>query len=77
MKEPGFAAFIPLIIMTIPVIILNITIAIRKGKNPAVYGVISVIPMIGFFLCLYLASLTDKAINEKIEKIINILESRQ
>ena len=77
MEDPRFAAFISLIIMTIPIIILNITIAIRKDKNPALYGVLSVIPMIGFFLCLYLASLTDKAINEKIEKIINILESRQ
>ena len=76
MEQLGFSAFIPLIIMTIPIIILNITIAIRKGKNPAVYGVFSIIPMIGFFLCLYLASLTDKSINEKIEKIIKILESR-
>ena len=74
-QSRGFPAFIPLILMTIPIVILNITIAIRKGKNPAMYGILSIIPILGFFVCLYLASLTDKSINEKIEKIIKILES--
>jgi hypothetical protein len=40
------------------------------------YGILSVLPPIGFFLAVYLASLTDKSISKKIDKIINLLETR-
>ncbi len=75
-QSGGFSAFIPLIIMMIPIVILNITIAKRKGKNAVVYGIFSIIPAVGLFISVYLASLTDKSVNEKIDKIIKSLESR-
>ena len=69
-------SFISLLIMSIPILIFNIFLAKRKGKNPVYYGILSLIPLVGFYLAIYLASLIDKSINEKIDKIINMLESR-
>jgi hypothetical protein len=75
-QQPGIISFIPLIIMTIPIVIFNVFLSKRKGRDPIVFGVLSVIPLVGFYLALYLASLTDKSISEKIDKIITLLESR-
>lgn len=71
-----FAAFIPLFIMTVPIIIFNIFLSKRKGRSPFLYGILSIIPFVGLYLAIYLASLTDKIISEKIDKIISILESK-
>ncbi|MEA2031568.1 MAG: hypothetical protein U9Q16_00925 [Patescibacteria group bacterium] len=77
MEQPNtFAAFIPLIIMIIPLIILNIFIAIRKGKNSVLFGILSLLPLVGFYIAIYLSSLTDKSIDEKIDKILNLIEQR-
>jgi len=75
-QQPGFLAFIPLIMMTMPIVIINIFIAKRKGRNPILHGALSLIPLVGFYLAIYLASLTDKSVGEKIDKIIQLLESR-
>lgn len=75
-QGPGFAAFVPLLVLSIPIIIFNVFLAKRKGRNPFLYGALSIIPLIGFYLAIYLASLTDKSLSEKIDKIINLLESR-
>ncbi|MFH2046789.1 MAG: hypothetical protein ABIK92_16785 [Pseudomonadota bacterium] len=75
-ETAGFAAFIPLILMTLPIIIFNIFLSKRKGRRPFLYGILSIIPVVGFYLALYLASLTDKTISEKIDKIISLLESK-
>ncbi len=75
-QQPGFLSLVPLMVMTIPIIIFNVFLSKRKGKNPILYGALSLFPLVGFYLAIYLASLTDKSISEKIDKIINLLESR-
>jgi len=40
----SIASFIPLFIMTIPIVTMNIFISKRKGKNPFIYGLLSLIP---------------------------------
>jgi hypothetical protein len=74
--QPGIASFIPLLIMTIPIVIFNVFLSKRKGRNPIAYGALSLIPLVNFYLAVYLASLTDKSISDKIDKIITLLESR-
>ena len=77
MGQPNtFAPFIPLFIMTIPILILNIFIALRKGKNSVLFGILSLLPLVGFYIAIYLSSLTDKSIDEKIDKILNLIEQR-
>jgi hypothetical protein len=77
MEQPNtFAPFIPIMIMTVPILILNIFIALRKGKNSVLFGILSLLPLVGFYIAIYLSSLTDKSIEEKIDKILNLLEQR-
>ncbi len=75
-QQAGFASFIPLIIFTLPIVIFNGFLAKRKGRSIVKYCILSLIPLVGFYLGLYLASLTDKSISEKIDRILSILESR-
>lgn len=76
-QPPGLSQFIPLMILTIPIVIFNVFLAKRKGKNSISYGALSLIPLVGFYLAIYLASLTDKTICHKIDQIVKLLESRQ
>lgn len=58
------------VILMIPVVVLNVSIAKRKGKNAAEYGWLSVIPFVGYFLAIYLISLTDKSLQDKVDRIL-------
>ncbi len=60
-------------LLTIPMAILNASIAKRKGKSSSEFGWLSIIPFVGYLLTIYLVSLTDKALLDKIDKILNIL----
>ena len=75
-QQTSFGSFLPLIIMTISIVIFNIFLSKRKGKNLVLYGIVSLIPLVGFYLAIYLASLTDKSVSDKIDKIIKMLESK-
>ena len=60
-------------ILMVPIIVLNVLIAKRKGKNVAEYGWLSVIPFVGYFLTIYLLSLTDKALQDKVDRIFEVV----
>jgi uncharacterized membrane protein len=75
-QQPGFASFIPLIILTLPIVFINVSLAKRKGKSLIAYGLLSLIPIVGIYFGIFLASLTDKSLNEKIDKIISLLDER-
>ncbi len=59
------------LILTIPFIFLNFSISKRKGKNPMMFGLLSVIPLVGMFLSIYLVSLTDFEVLKKLDQIVD------
>jgi hypothetical protein len=63
------ASFLPMILLSIPFMILNGIISKRKGKNQIGYILLSLLPLVGFCLTIYLVSLLDKDIQDKINKI--------
>ena len=65
---------IPFLIIGIPTAILNANIAKRKGKSSAFHGWMSLIPFVGFLLAIYLVSLSDKDLVDKIERILAAIE---
>ena len=78
MDQPNlFGLFLPLLITTLPFIFLNGAIALKKGKNPIIYAIYSIIPFVGFYLTIYLISLPDHDLNEKIDKIIDLLSEQE
>jgi len=68
------ARFLPMIILGIICVIFNIFIAPRKGRSRILYGILAVIPFFGFFSVLYLVSLPEKIIENKLDKIIELLQ---
>jgi hypothetical protein len=61
------------LLIAVPLAILNGTIAKRKGKSGAEFGWLSIIPFVGPFVAVYLVSLTDKALLEKVDRIAEAL----
>ena len=64
-----WALFLPMILLSIPFMILNGIISKRKGKNQVGYILLSLLPLVGLCLTIYLVSLLDKDIQDKINKI--------
>lgn len=64
------------LILMIPFAILNASIARRKGRSGAEFGWLSVIPFVGFFIAIYLVSLTDKVLQDKVDKILQVLSAQ-
>ena len=67
------AQFLPMIILAIPLAILNFNIAKRKGKSSGLFAFLGLIPLVNFFSFLYLISLIDKEVIDKLNSIIEKL----
>ena len=74
---PGFAAFIPLLVMTLPLIFICHRLAKDKGKNVALYTILGIIPLVNYYILFYLVGTTNKAMEEKIDKVLSIIEGQK
>jgi hypothetical protein len=63
--------FITLILITIPFAILNGVIARRKGKSSVLFGLLRLIPFLGLLFAIYLVSLHDKDLIDKINRLLD------
>lgn len=67
--QPIFS-ILPILFCSLPFIFLNQSVARKKGKSSAMYGVLGAIFIVNFFCYLYLISLPDKSIVEKLDKLL-------
>ena len=67
----GFASFIPIILIGVPFVIFAAKFAKRKGKDRVPYVLMSLIPFVGLFVLMWLASLTDKVVLDRLEQLEN------
>ncbi len=65
-----FDLLVLLLLFVLPIVILSFIIAPRKGKNPILYGLLSLIPVVNIYIICYLISLTDKSVIEKLDAIL-------
>ena len=70
----GFEGFIPLIIMLVLFGIAAYSIGKRKGKNRLVCFLLCLIPLFNGFYLVYLVSLTDKNVIERLDYLENLLK---
>ena len=73
--NPGIK-IIPIILMTITFVVLSYHVAKRKGKSPGLFFLLSFIPFINLFLFIYLISLTDKSVLDKLDLIMEIVDKK-
>ncbi len=72
--EPSYPLLFDLLVILLlfvsPIVVLSFIIAPRKGKNPILYGLLSLIPVMNIYIICYLISLTDKSVIEKLDAIL-------
>lgn len=59
------------LLLNFPFLMFNILVAKRKGKSRIKYGLLSMIPYAPFYLTMYLVSVTDQEIKDKLDSLIN------
>ena len=65
-----FDLLVLLLLFVLPIVVLSFIIAPRKGKNPILYGLLSLIPVMNIYIICYLISLTDRSVIEKLDAIL-------
>ena len=65
---------ITFLLMSIPFIFLNVSIAKRKGKSPSLYGWLSIIPGLSAVLAFYLISLTSLDVLTRLDEIEELIK---
>jgi hypothetical protein len=66
----------PFFILNVPLIFLNGAIAKRKDREPMLYSGLSILPVVGVYLCVYLLSLPDRNVIAALAEIRAALQSR-
>jgi ABC-type uncharacterized transport system YnjBCD permease subunit len=66
-------SFLPLLIITIPLIFVIRKLAIEKGKDAVLWTVLACIPIINFIILWYIVGATNKRLEEKLDKILDAL----
>jgi len=67
-QYPG--SLIPMIIMMISILVLIISMAIRKGQSVVLFAIFGLIPFINVLSLVYLLSMTDREVLDKLNTII-------
>lgn len=70
----AFGAFIPLIIIMIPIIFICYRLAKDKGKNTVKYTILGCIPLVNYYALIYLIGTPNLILDEKIDQILAFLE---
>lgn len=65
----GFASFIPLLILGIVLAFIAAKFAKRKRKKPVLYVLLALIPAFGGLVLIWLASLTDKEVLDRLSQL--------
>ena len=68
-----FLSLLPLIIIMIPMIFVINKLAREKGKDVILWTVLACIPLINFIILPYIVGTPSKILEDKMDKIIEIL----
>lgn len=68
------ASLLPLLLISVIFAIAGFLIARRKGKNPALFTVLSFVPLINITVICYLVALTDQEVYDRLERIERLLQ---
>jgi hypothetical protein len=73
----GFAAFIPLILMMVPLIFICHRLAKDKGKNTVKYTILGCIPLVNYYALIYLIGTPNKIMEEKLDRVLAIIGNKK
>ena len=70
--DSGLATALTVLVLSGSMVFVKVVIARRKGKSSGWLAILSAIPFVGLLINIYLASLTDKEILDKINRILEL-----
>ena len=73
---PLWVSFVPLIVLAVPLLVMTIFLAQRKGKNVAAYVILSFIPGANVLALLWLASQTDEWVTKELRDLRQRLDNK-
>jgi hypothetical protein len=59
----------PIVLLSIPFLIMNGFIAFRKGKSPILFVILALIPIANIFISMWLISLPDESVLRDVEAL--------
>jgi hypothetical protein len=68
-SPPMFLQLIPLLILTVPLVLIVCALARRKGRSVAAGLVLGLIPFVNVLSAIWLASLTDQSLLDEINSL--------
>ena len=75
-NEPNhLLSLLPLILITIPIVIIVYILAKQKGLNIALWTILACIPSLNFLVILYMVGTTDKKAEAKMNEILTKLDN--
>lgn len=69
-KMEAITQFIPLAMLSIPIMFICRSLAKEKGKDVALWTILGLIPVINIYSLLYLFGASSKILEGKIDKIL-------
>lgn len=75
MHGPGFGAFVPLFLLTIPISFICHRLAKEKKKNVALWTTLGIIPVVNYFVLFYLVGSANLVLEDKLDHLLKLVES--
>jgi len=69
LEERSLLSLLSLLIISLIAVAVAVPLAQRKGKSLWVFGILSMIPGVGFYVLFYLVGITDKDVYERLSRI--------
>ena len=74
--EETIQQFLPLIIISIILMFVCRSLSREKGKNVTLWTILGLVPAVNFYSLLYLLGAPSKVLEEKMDKILNLLKNQ-
>jgi ABC-type polysaccharide/polyol phosphate export permease len=68
--------FVPLLIITLPFLVMMFFLARRKGRSFVAYCFLGLIPGVNFITALWLASQTDASVQAELDELRRRLDAK-
>lgn len=79
MRGPLFVPFIslvPLILATIPIVVICHRLAKEKGKDVTLWTILGIIPLVNYFALFYLIGTVNAHLERKVDQVLSLLEKK-
>ena len=73
----AFQQFLPLALISILLMFICRSLAREKGKNITLWTILGFVPAVNFYSLLYLLGAPSKVLEEKMDRILNLLQNQQ